>query len=82
MMTRQEHEAMIINEDIKNIEKQMASQVEWLMRQAEEMKQGVERGYDLGCHANNVSSAATELAIMAARLDSLKRIQKTFHEAV
>jgi len=80
-MTRHEAELMMIESDIENLTQQMSSQTDWMMRQAEEMKQAVERGYDLTCHASNLTSAATELAVMSARLDTLHRAKKAMANA-
>lgn len=75
-MTRQEAELLMIEDDINSLKASIKRETEWLMRQATEMKQGAEHGYDLTCHASNVTSAAIELATISARLDSLNRARK------
>lgn len=58
--------------EIESLERQVAQQAETLMRRTEEMQQAVKHGYDLTCHANGVSAAATELAAMSVRLDATR----------
>lgn len=61
-----------MHSEIKALERQVAQQAETLVRRTEEMQQAVTHGYDLTCHANGVSSAATELAAMSTRLDAMR----------
>ena len=73
-MTRSEAQEMLIGNEIKAVQSQIASQTDRMMRFAEEMQQAVERGYDLSCPASHLSSVATELACLGARLAALKHV--------
>ena len=81
-MTRSEAELKMIDIDIESLTKQVEEQAATMMRRAEEMKDAAGRGYDLTCHATNVSSAATELAVLSARLDTLTQTRKVIRNIV
>ena len=73
---------MLIGNEIKAVQSRIASQTDRMMRMAEEMQQAVERGYDLFCPASNLSSAATDLACLGARLNALKHAEEAMREIV
>lgn len=81
-MTRSEAELKMIDIQIESLTKQVEEQTTAMMRRAEEMKDAAGRGYDLTCHAANVSSVATELAVLSARLDTLTQTRRMIRDIV
>jgi hypothetical protein len=79
-MTRSEAQEMLIGAEIKAVRSQIASQTDRMMRMAEEMQQAVERGYGLSCPASNLTSVATDLACLGARLEALQHAEKSMRE--
>ena len=71
---------MLIGNEIKAVQSRIASQTDRIMRMAEEMQQAVERGYDLFCPASNLTSVATDLACLSARLNALKHAEESMRE--
>ena len=79
-MTRSDAQEMLIGNEIKAVQSRIASQTDRMMRFAEEMQQAVERGYDLSCPASNLSSVATDLACLGARLEALRHAEQAMRE--
>jgi hypothetical protein len=72
-MTRLEAETMILKSDIESVQESMQRAAEFLERRTAEMVEAIKHGYDLSCHAGNVTSAAADLAKLGERLAGLNR---------
>lgn len=73
-MTRLEVETMMLKSDIESTREKMQQAAEWLTRRTAEMVDAIDHGYDLSCHAGNVTSAAADLAKLGERLAGLERM--------